>query len=90
MRTAILASCLLITTAAIADGQQQAPAARPMQQATATPDKDKKICRTMYHQGTIIRTQQCKTQAEWDRNRLDAQRSVADFQNRNYQTSNGH
>jgi hypothetical protein len=97
MRNAILTVAvgiaLSLSTASFAQEQQQpvtvAPAA-PAQQAAATPDKNKPVCRVMYHQGSLIRTQQCKTQAQWDNERRAAQRDVSDFQNRNYQTSSGH
>lgn len=97
MRNIILATALgaalSLSTVAFAQDQQQpvgvapAPAAQP---AAATPDKDKPVCRMMYHQGSLIRTQQCKTQAEWDNERRSTERAVSDFQNRNYQTSSGH
>jgi len=64
----------------------QAPAPAPTQVA----DKDKKICRMMYHNGELIRTQTCKTKEEWDRLRAEQQRNIADFQNRNYQTQIRH
>jgi hypothetical protein len=44
----------------------------------------------MTHQGMLVRTNVCKTQKEWDEQRRRQQRDLADFQNRNYQTSNGH
>jgi hypothetical protein len=97
MRNAILTmalgAALSLSTAAFAQDQQQpvgvapAPAAQP---AAATPAKDKLVCRQMYHEGSLIRTQQCRTQAQWDMDRRAAERNVADFQNRNYQTSGGH
>jgi hypothetical protein len=97
MRSAILTmalgAALSLSTVAFAQDQQQpvgvapAPAAQP---AAATPDKDKLVCRMMYHNGSLIRTQQCKTQAQWDVDRRTAERNVADFQNRNFQTSSGH
>jgi hypothetical protein len=96
MRKAILTAAvgivLSLSTASFAQDQQPVgvAAAAPAQPAAATPDKDKRLCRVMYHQGSLIRTQQCKTQAEWDNERRSAERAVSDFQNRNYQTSSGH
>ena len=86
----ILATAALLSlgTAAFADDTQtaqqpQQPAAA--QQAAATP-ADKKVCRSMYHEGSLIRTQQCKTQREWDSLRTEQQRQVTNMQTSGYQT----
>ena len=92
MRNAILTmaigAVLSLSTASFA--QEQQPVTVAPAQPAAAPDKDKLVCRMMYHQGSLIRTQQCKTQDQWDNERRAAQRNVSDFQNRNYQTSGGH
>lgn len=91
MRNAIMmltAGMLLsVSAAALADDTPATPTSA--QPAQAAPDKDKLVCKMMYHNGSLIRTQQCKTQAQWDMERTKAQHDVADFQNRNYQTSSG-
>jgi len=78
---------LSVSTAALADDTPATPA--PAQPAQAAPDKVKLVCKTMYHNGSLIHTQQCKTQAQWESERTKTQHDVADFQNRNYQTSSG-
>jgi hypothetical protein len=81
--TIVLAALLSLTTAALADDTQTAQ--QPAQQAAATPDKDKKVCRTMYHDGSLLRTHQCKTQREWDSLRTEQQRQVTTMQTSGYQ-----
>ena len=66
-----------------------APAA-PAQPVSAQPDSNKLICKTMAHEGMLVKTNVCHTQIEWDQIRTRQQRSVSDFQNRNYQMSSGH
>jgi hypothetical protein len=43
----------------------------------------------MAHDGMLVKTTICHTQQEWDDIRLRQERGLADFQNRNYQTSSG-
>jgi hypothetical protein len=83
--TAITAGLFMSTTVALAD--PQTPSAQPA--AATTPASDKLVCKQDYHQGSLIHTSTCKTQAEWDNMRRTQQRDVSDFQNRNYQTSMG-
>lgn len=82
---------LALPASSFADGTQTPPAqpvaATP---ATAQPASDQKICRQMTHEGMLVKTNVCHTQAEWDQIRQTQQRDVADFQNRNYQMSGGH
>jgi hypothetical protein len=93
---------LTLPAAAFADGAQApmvaqpaaAPAvavapAAPAQPVSAQPDSNKLICKTMAHEGMLVKTNVCHTAAEWDQIRIRQQRGVADFQNRNYQTSSG-
>jgi hypothetical protein len=72
----------------VAVAQQPVAVAQP---ATATgPESEKQICRMMYHNGMLVKTQTCHTQAQWDDMRRSQERDVSDFQNRNYQTQSGH
>jgi hypothetical protein len=98
--TAFAALALLaLPMTAFADGAQtptvQPAAAQPVSaqqaatQPAATPAPDAKICKTMTHEGMLVKTSVCHTQAEWDQIRQQQERNVADFQNRNYQTSSG-
>jgi Spy/CpxP family protein refolding chaperone len=97
-----LVTLVFLTLPAFADGTQApvvaqptatpavavAPAA-PAQPASARPDSDKMICRTMVHEGMLVKTNTCHTQAQWDQIRTDQQHSVSEFQNRNYTMSGG-
>jgi|HubBroStandDraft_5_1064220.scaffolds.fasta_scaffold56095_3 hypothetical protein len=82
---------LALPTSSFADGAQT-PAAQPVSAtpATAQPASDKQICKQMTHEGMLVKTNVCHTQAEWDQIRQTQQRDVSDFQNRNYQMSSGH
>jgi hypothetical protein len=94
---------LTLPAAAFADGTQApmvsqptatpavavSPAA-PAQPVSAQPDSNKLICKTMAHEGMLVKTNICHTENEWDQIRTRQQRNLADFQNRNYQTSSGH
>lgn len=75
--------------AADASGTASQPVAvaQPAAATTATADSAKPICRTMYHEGMLVKTQTCHTQAEWDQIRRSQERSISDFQNRNFTTS---
>jgi len=98
MRTLVPAAVALamsLSCTALADPAAPAPqpAPQPAAQApapapapTQVADKDKKICRMMYHNGELLRTQTCKTQEEWDRLREAQERNIANFQNRNDQS----
>jgi hypothetical protein len=70
-----------------ADGTQT-QAAQPV---AAQPDPSQKVvCKAMSHEGMLVKTNVCHTQAEWDQMRTAQQHSVSDFQNRNYTMSSGH
>lgn len=86
--TIALAVLLPLTTAALADGTETTQQAQPaqVQQAAATAAQDKKVCRSVYHEGSLIHTQQCKTQREWDSLRLQQQQQVTHMQQSGYQT----
>lgn len=92
MRTFIpaIVAGLIISISAPAfagDAAQPVAVAQPatVQPASATaPGNGKQICRTMYHEGMLVRTQTCHTQAEWDQIRRAQERSFADFQNRTF------
>jgi hypothetical protein len=84
------AAFLTLPVCAFADGTQTQPATAQPASAQPVSDPQKPICRMMTHQGMLVKTNVCHTQAEWDEIRQRQQRDVADFQNRNYQTSSGH
>ena len=67
-----------------------APAVAQPASATAQPAGEKRICREIVHEGMLVKTSTCHTQREWDAIRHRQEHEVADFQNRNYQTSSGH
>jgi hypothetical protein len=70
-----------------ASGTTAQPVAVAQPAAATTQVGEKQICRTMYHEGMLVRTQTCHTQAQWDQIRRAQERSVADFQNRNFTMS---
>ncbi|HEX4296236.1 MAG TPA: hypothetical protein VHZ29_19035 [Rhizomicrobium sp.] len=76
------------TSQPVAVAQQPVAVAQPA--AAAGPGGEKEICRMMYHNGMLVKTQTCHTQAQWDDMRRSQERDVSDFQNRNFQTSSGH
>ena len=91
---------LALPASSFADGTQtpvvQPAAAQPVaaqpaaaQPASAQPNSQKLICKEMVHEGMLVKTNVCHTQAEWNQIRTDQQRNVSEFQNRTYQTS-GH
>jgi hypothetical protein len=65
------------------------PAVAQPASATTQPAGGKVICRQIAHEGMLVKTSACHTQQEWDDIRHRQQHEVADFQNRNYQTSSG-
>jgi hypothetical protein len=99
--TLVTLAFLALPAAAFADGAAPTVAqptatpavavspAAPAQPASAQPDANRPICKTIAHEGMLVKTNVCHTQAEWDQIRTRQERSVADFQNRNYQTSSG-
>jgi hypothetical protein len=90
MRTVFLSitafSIGLGLAAGSAEDQQPSPAPQPTS-ATPASDKDKLICRYMYHEGTLIRTQSCHTQREWDAERIYNQRQLNEAQQRGMTSS---
>jgi hypothetical protein len=79
------AALLMPVTAALAD--PQAPPAQPA--PAAAPASEKLICKQEVHEGLIVRTNTCRTAAEWENMRRSQQRDFSNFQNRSMQTS-GH
>jgi hypothetical protein len=57
--------------------------------ATTQPAGEKVSCKPIAHEGMLVKTNACHTQQEWDAIRHRQEHEVADFQNRNYQTSGG-
>jgi len=90
MRVVLASAAVLVvsftTSAAFAQAQPQ-----EMSQPTTTPDTtgtssasagSKVICRPMYHNGSVIRTNACHTQREWEALRLRNQQEVNQSQMR--------
>jgi hypothetical protein len=81
---------LFVTTAAILlafSVSARADGAAPtiIQAAAAPPAKTVKlVCRSLFHEGMLIKSTECRTQEEWDRLRRDAERQISDFQNLSY------
>jgi len=81
---------LFVTTAAVLlafSVSARADGAAPtiIQAAAAPPAKTVKlICRSLFHEGMLIKSTECRTQEEWDRLRRDAEREISDFQNLSY------
>ncbi len=67
-----------------------APAPAQPAVATAKPANEKVVCKQIAHEGMLVKTSACHTLREWEDIRHRQQHEVADFQNRNYQTSSGH
>lgn len=38
------------------------------------------VCDYFYHQGDLIRRQDCRTRAQWNRLRVETQREITEFQ----------
>jgi len=76
--------------AAAAVAQDQQPRVAPQTASAAAPSGDKMICRYMYHQGTLVRTQTCHTQHEWDALRNYNQRQITEAQQRGMTSSPMH
>jgi hypothetical protein len=71
-----------VMTAAFAVGSA-AQADEIAKAADATPQEEKKICRTEQVTGSRTRRNRiCLTKAEWDKVAADTQKNVNDFQNR--------
>lgn len=84
MRTTImtLAACtaLSFSTAAFADDPRQ-PTAQPV---SVTTSSERLICHMFVHQGMLLKSNECKTQKQWDEQRRREEYDFADFQNRTY------
>ena len=86
---AVAGVTLSLSTAALADGAQNAPS-QPVAVAPepapppASANKEKRICRLMIHEGMLLKSSECKTQAQWDEERRRQEREIAIFQNRSY------
>jgi hypothetical protein len=87
MRSPILAiACgfgLVAASAALAD-QTQAPVAQPI---SAVQDPNPVTCRTLVHEGRVIRANECHTKHEWEAMRLRSQQDFREFQVRSLTSS---
>ncbi len=75
---AVCGSMVLTTGTAFADSAQM-PAPQPV---SATTSQDAVICKVYYHEGTLIKTNTCYTQAQWDARRHYAENEIRIFQQR--------
>jgi hypothetical protein len=85
------AALLALCASAYADGaaptvvQPAAPQPVAVQAAPPAPQKKVKlICRAVFHEGMLLRGNDCRTQEEWDIMRRDAERQISNFQNHSY------
>jgi hypothetical protein len=78
--TVTICALLAFSVSARADGAQPTIGQPAAPQATAV----KLICRPIFHEGMLLKGNDCRTQKEWDRLRRDEERGISDFQNRSY------
>jgi len=55
--------------------------------ASSASSGNKVICRSVYHEGTLIRTQRCYTQRQWEAMRQNSQQDLNDAQMRGLTSS---
>jgi hypothetical protein len=93
MRLLITTAAALLAFSACAHADGTAPAIAPLAalqpvavQAASAPSATavKLICKPMYHEGMLLKSNDCRTQKEWDILRRDEQREISDFQNLSY------
>ena len=82
-----VAALLSLSGAAFADGARPViaePAVAQSVAVQAAPQAEPVTltCRLVFHDGTVINNNDCRTQTEWDNKRVDQQRQITDFQNR--------
>jgi hypothetical protein len=76
-----IAAVLMAGSIAHADGTAPAGA----QPAAAAPAKAVTLyCRAVFHEGMVLRTRDCRTREEWDKQRRVGERDLADYENRSY------
>jgi hypothetical protein len=78
-----------LSTAALADGTQNAPSQPVAVAPDPTPPpapsaKLERVCRLMIHEGMLLKSSTCQTQAQWDEDRRRQEREIEKFQNRSY------
>lgn len=65
--------------------QPTAPQPVAVQAASQPPAPTVKlICKPMFHEGMLLKGNDCRTQKEWDRLRRDEEREISDFQNQSF------
>ncbi len=77
LRSVTLAAVLATLTPAAAFADEASPIVRPV--STMRPGEPL-LCDFFYHQGDVIRRQDCRTRAQWNRLRLETQREISEFQ----------
>lgn len=78
-----------LSGAALAQAQPQElsqPTMTPVSTSTGDASDNTMVCRMLYHNGALIRTQTCHTAAEWQALRYVTRREVEDTQIRSYTT----
>ena len=83
MRLFVTTAAVLLAFSVSASADGAAPTI--IQAAAAPPAKTAKlICKPMFHEGMLLKGNDCRTQKEWDRLRRDEERDISDFQNQSY------
>ena len=89
MRNRILAlTCALSFSAPLAALADTSPPEPFIQPISTVHGSETLSCHYYYHEGTIIRWRDCRTQREWDRLRRETERNVMEFQLRTMTTGN--
>jgi hypothetical protein len=91
MRLLITTAAALLAFSACAYADGTAPAIAPpvalqpvAVRAAPAAIAVKLICKPMYHEGMLLKGNDCRTQKEWDILRRDEEREISDFQNLSY------
>lgn len=79
LRALGIALAVGLTSTAVA-GYAKEPAPAPGSEATAKPDKSKKVCRTIVKTGTRFGERHCRSIGDWDKDAENASRYLEDSQ----------
>jgi hypothetical protein len=77
LRFVTLAAVLATLAPAAAFADQASPFVSPV--STVRPGEPL-LCDFYYHEGDVIRRQDCRTKDQWNRLRLETQREISEFQ----------
>ncbi|HEX4862218.1 MAG TPA: hypothetical protein VFV07_13355 [Rhizomicrobium sp.] len=93
MRLFVVTAAALLACSVCARADGTAPAIAPPAAlqpvavhatAAAPATAVKLICKPMYHEGMLLKGNDCRTQKEWDILRRDEEREISDFQLQSY------